>query len=198
MATPYKEQRSDQRWQQLTKRIRDAAGSQCVRCGATTELSTHHGYYHTGRKVWEYDEATLWCLCWPCHNELQPLLTEIHIRIATINPKHYPELLEVIRKHTAKFKPALTQVEIGELIVEVQKEDATRFSAYSVTLYQNSDLGSSAAPDVSTQASHIYPGLTIDIIMDDSHRDCTAYVDGPDEAIRQDIQLWFDRRQENT
>jgi hypothetical protein len=198
MNKSYREQRLDQRWKDKASRIKAAAKRKCVNCGSNKQLTTHHGYYHPGKSVWDYDDATLWCLCWPCHERLQPILTDINIRIATINPKHYAELLSVIKARTKKFKPSLTEPEIAALIAEDQQQEAALFSAYSATVYENNELGGSLADQVASEAKELYPGLTIDIVPNSSQRDCTAFVDGPADDKRRKIQMWFERRQENT
>ena len=62
--TTYAEQLLDPRWQKKRLEVLDYADFACEICGDDeSTLHVHHKHYIRGRKVWEYDNEQLVCLC---------------------------------------------------------------------------------------------------------------------------------------
>lgn len=72
-------------WYELSKRIKARDKNTCQMCGCNDKpLSVHHKVYYKDRKVWEYEDRDLICICDPCHqyvtqegNELYDQFKEI-------------------------------------------------------------------------------------------------------------------------
>jgi hypothetical protein len=65
----YAEQLLDPRWQKKRLEILDYFNFQCEICGDDkSTLHVHHKRYIRGRKVWEYENKQLACLCKICHS----------------------------------------------------------------------------------------------------------------------------------
>lgn len=71
MATmTYKEQYLHPSWQRKRLEVMEKAGFRCDTCGEDgITLNVHHRRYVKGRKVWEYENCDLQCLCEQCHGE---------------------------------------------------------------------------------------------------------------------------------
>jgi hypothetical protein len=66
----YQEQIKSPAWQKKRLEILNLHNFKCEKCGATEKtLHVHHARYITGRKIWEYDNDVLMCLCADCHKE---------------------------------------------------------------------------------------------------------------------------------
>jgi hypothetical protein len=64
----FKQQYTHPNWQKRRLEIMNLAGFECQNCGDTEEtLNVHHKRYISGRKVWEYADDELECLCTSCH-----------------------------------------------------------------------------------------------------------------------------------
>lgn len=96
----YAEKLKDPRWQKKRLEIMERAGFKCEACGDSKEtLHVHHGYYERGFDPWDYEDATLWCLCASCHELLAADLRNLHYEIAKIGPQHYASLLPHIKQY---------------------------------------------------------------------------------------------------
>ena len=66
----YKEQYLHPNWQRKRLEVMQAAKFRCETCGESeVTLNVHHRCYVKGRKVWEYKNHNLQCLCEQCHAE---------------------------------------------------------------------------------------------------------------------------------
>ncbi len=66
----YKEQYLHPSWQRKRLEVMQAANFRCEMCGESeVTLNVHHRLYVKGRKVWEYENHNLQCLCEQCHAE---------------------------------------------------------------------------------------------------------------------------------
>ena len=64
----YQEQLKSPKWQKKRLQILEIHNFTCEKCNATEKtLHVHHARYIKGRKVWEYDNDVLMCLCEDCH-----------------------------------------------------------------------------------------------------------------------------------
>lgn len=72
-------------WQAMRLKIMSRAEFKCERCGdKDTTLNVHHSFYEKGLKPWEYPERSLHCLCEPCHEYCQAILTFLHRMIGSL------------------------------------------------------------------------------------------------------------------
>lgn len=83
--TTYAEQLLDPRWQKKRLEVLDYADFACEICGDDeSTLHVHHKHYIRGRKVWEYDNEQLVCLCRQCHTNQHDNEEKFHDLIARI------------------------------------------------------------------------------------------------------------------
>lgn len=67
----YDEQLEQVEWLIRRNQIIRLADHKCSKCGDDQEtLQVHHRVYCSGRKVWEYSDDELVCLCVYCHEEI--------------------------------------------------------------------------------------------------------------------------------
>lgn len=65
-------------WQRKRLEVLSRENFSCESCGQTDDtLHVHHTVYRKGFKPWEYEAATLRCLCENCHKEWHRLKSEI-------------------------------------------------------------------------------------------------------------------------
>lgn len=70
MASDYRKQWKDPRWQRKRLEIFSRDNFTCKNCSNTdAELNAHHLYYIKGAKPWEYKNSALVTLCSSCHDE---------------------------------------------------------------------------------------------------------------------------------
>jgi 5-methylcytosine-specific restriction endonuclease McrA len=101
----YWEKLKDPRWQRRRLEILQRENFTCEAClGTDTTLHVHHGYYEKGKDPWDYDSATLHCLCEGCHEDTKHELMEIQYRMALLNPIDLHAVLRAIWQ-VAKDKP---------------------------------------------------------------------------------------------
>ena len=83
--TTYAEKLLDPRWQKKRLEVLQNYDFVCQSCcdGEST-LHVHHKHYIRGRKVWEYDNKQLICLCWQCHENQHDIEDKFHDLIARI------------------------------------------------------------------------------------------------------------------
>jgi hypothetical protein len=95
MAKPtYYDLLRDPRWQRKRLEIMERADFTCEDCGDdSTTLNVHHGYYEKGLAPWEYPNESLHCLCEPCHERAQELLTRLHRQIGILGGAQLHTLL---------------------------------------------------------------------------------------------------------
>lgn len=62
-------------WQKKRLEVMQAAEFKCQCCGNHDEqLNVHHVNYEHGRKIWEYSNKDLRCLCNSCHETFHSIL----------------------------------------------------------------------------------------------------------------------------
>jgi hypothetical protein len=88
MNKPYWQKLQDPRWQKKRLEIMNRAGFKCETCNDDkATLHVHHGYYEKGLELWEYDNATLWCLCAGCHQMTQDAMRDAQYELAKFKPE---------------------------------------------------------------------------------------------------------------
>lgn len=75
----FKKQYLTKKWYELSKRIKARDKNTCQMCGRHDKpVSVHHLVYHEERKVWEYNDDELICICDDCHKLLTDASAEMY------------------------------------------------------------------------------------------------------------------------
>lgn len=97
----YKEQIKSPKWQKKRLQILELHNYTCEICGDTeTQLHVHHSRYIKGRKIYEYDNDVLMCVCEKCHNEIHNKNKEV--KEEKIYPKYLSELIDLMIERLEK------------------------------------------------------------------------------------------------
>jgi hypothetical protein len=68
------------KWQKKRLEVLNKANFKCCICSNTEkELNVHHRYYDKNKKIWEYSDGNLFCLCKDCHGKYKELLEWLNI-----------------------------------------------------------------------------------------------------------------------
>lgn len=87
MAESYTEMLASPRWQRRRLDILNRESFRCQWCGDDdTQLHIHHGYYENGKKPWEYEAESLFCLCKSCHSTATDLAKRIKRLVGLLHP----------------------------------------------------------------------------------------------------------------
>jgi len=124
---PYWHLLRDPRWQRKRLEVMERANFRCEYCSdAEATLNVHHGYYERGLKPWEYEDATLWCLCEDCHKQAQDILRDVHYQIAKMLPGYLDNLMAPI----VREEEGLARNGLGEETRATQRWRLARRSNY--------------------------------------------------------------------
>ncbi len=92
-------------WQQRRLRVFELAAFTCVRCRATeSQLHAHHKVYLKGRRLWDYPDDLLECLCDDCHERAHEQKSRLEIMVA----QHPTSMLPTITRLMGKLGAAMT------------------------------------------------------------------------------------------
>lgn len=181
----------DPRYVTLRKKLIGERSGNCQRCGTPdARLTIHHGYYTHSTQPWDYESSTLWVLCWPCHTETQGELAAIHRQIALTHPSDLAGLFPIV----AGAIDDIFLEEMHDAIEELRREENEFYGEYSVELVARDGIGSSRASAVYEKAQRISPGISIQIVERENDVDCIASVAGPEQAVVDTIQGWFNEQ----
>ena len=73
----FADQYDDPRWQKKRLEILKRENYICQHCKKQkNELRAHHTYYNYNKKIWEYENESLLCLCQRCHSNLHNFLNQ--------------------------------------------------------------------------------------------------------------------------
>lgn len=93
----------DPRWQRKRLEVMQRADFACEDCGdRDTTLNVHHTFYTKGAKPWEYDTASLRCLCENCHAEVTDDVREIQRLAGSIGHYARGEVVGMLRAFAAQ------------------------------------------------------------------------------------------------
>lgn len=74
----YQDQIKSPKWQKKRLEVLNLNRFKCEECQSESQqLHVHHTYYRKGRKIWEYDNVELKCLCEDCHSKTHDLNDKI-------------------------------------------------------------------------------------------------------------------------
>jgi len=81
----YQEQLKSPKWQKKRLEILTRDNFTCLSCKSTEkQLHVHHGYYEKNKMLWEYENESLYTLCFTCHEVIQMHVSDIKLMIGTI------------------------------------------------------------------------------------------------------------------
>ncbi len=176
-------------------------GSRCQLCNTTKHLTIHHGYYRPKGNPWEYEDSSLWVLCWDCHEKVQIQMVEIHQLIGHIHPSELKELRQKLDDVVFEVEHGATEEELNEMIKweeQILQEELIAamelYADYSVILISSSDLGPTQAFYIENNAYIEFPGISISVLEEETGVDGLASVDGPDKKVRSCIRSWFNQQ----
>lgn len=110
----YSEKLQDPRWQKKRLEVFEQAGWKCERCDSKDKtMHVHHGYYEKGIEPWGYDNSTLHCLCWECHEVIQERTQEAYRKIAQL-PAKALYAFELELKRFGKFCDSVVEINLNQ------------------------------------------------------------------------------------
>lgn len=155
-------------------------------------MTIHHGYYRFATEPWEYEEETLWVLCWPCHQNIQERLSAIQYEIGTVHPLDLEKLSLKVADAAFEYNVGVTKEEAQRILEEEEKAQSAEYADYSISILSSSELGPSKANEIAASAEERFPGVETNIIANARERDGASTVEGPDKGVREIIQKWCD------
>src|SRR5438093_143379 len=94
----YAEKLRDPRWQRKRLEVLNRENFTCELCDANTStLHVHHGYYDASLEPWDYDLATLHCVCESCHDAANELRKQLQKRAAALSIHAQYMLDDIVR-----------------------------------------------------------------------------------------------------
>lgn len=101
-------------WQKRRLEIMQRAKFKCQDCGAADKtLNVHHTIYFRDRKVWEYTDVTLRCLCEGCHVERHDTLDVIRVALGLLKPDAMKRVEGYVKGLLMKQHPQLKSLVHG-------------------------------------------------------------------------------------
>lgn len=195
LSRSYKEKLQDPRWRAKRERIIEVRGHKCQMCYRTDrQLTIHHGYYKFSTEPWDYEDWSLWCLCWPCHQKAQTDLVMLHRAIGHTNPGDIPSLWPKIDEATFEAQYGLSREEADALVKEEQQAESVLYAEYQVYITACSEFGPTVAPLWEAEAIRQFPGLEVIVTERENDVDGNTTVEGPDPDICQRLQHWFEKK----
>jgi len=179
----YYDDLKDNRWKTGKRlEILERDNFQCTLCGCTDkQLQVHHGYYDPWKRLWEYEDDTLYTLCEDCHKNSQRLLAEVHRHIGKVHPKDHDKLLAKLPDLAFEVTNDITPGEAYELTHE--------YHPYDATINLNPEENELYVREAVRKAKQAFPGISFDFTStDDAHG--AVIVDGPDKAVSKMIEEW--------
>lgn len=74
----YQDQIKSPKWQRKRLEVMEGRSFECESCGDKEKtLNVHHKIYRKNKKIWEYPNSDLECLCEDCHKESHTLAEKI-------------------------------------------------------------------------------------------------------------------------
>jgi len=191
----YQEKLKDPRWLVKRDKLLQNRDEKCQLCGTSDKLTIHHGYYRPKGDPWDYEDESLWILCWTCHMRSQKILTDIHQKIGHINPGEYEDLKQEIGGKVFEFQFGISEEELSEIFRKEKDIESTLYSEYSVSIISSAELGPTRAYYLEDALRLRYPGLEICVSTRRGDRDCSVSVSGPDQNVVSRIEAWCENWQ---
>jgi hypothetical protein len=192
MSKEYREKLKDPRWLAKREELFLERGEQCEWCGAVrVRLTVHHGYYRPKGDPWDYENSSMWILCWPCHEKAQEQLVLAQQIIAHVHPKDFESLFRPLKNAAHEVTYGIDLDEFEAILNEQRDAEANQFSEYMATIVSSSDLGPSIAGRLEEEALEKFPGLETFVSEEESSPDGAAHVEGPEPSICSVIQQWL-------
>jgi hypothetical protein len=186
----------DERWLQKRQHLLNSRGQRCELCGCTGNLTIHHGYYRFKTDPWDYDDASLWVLCWPCHEKTQMLTTTMHVAIGHTHPRELTQLKSKITDAAFEVQFGISSEEAEAILNEERSIEQTLYSDYTAEVFSNSDLGPTIAYEILQSAVERFPGLQVSVMESQSDPDGISSASGPNPNVVNDITGFLERERE--
>lgn len=187
----YQEKLKDSRWLRMRESLLLERGENCQSCGTSkVTLTVHHGYYRFQTDPWDYENSSLWVLCWPCHERAQLTLTEIHQMIGHIHPDEYVAVKDRVCDSTFDLRFGITKDELAEILQEEKDAESALFTEYSVSIISSTELGPTVAYDLEDAVYQRFPGIDVGVSTPGGERDGIVSASGPDRDIASMIEAW--------
>jgi hypothetical protein len=186
----YKEKLQHPQWLKKRAALFEERGERCQSCGETEGLTVHHGYYRFKTDPWEYEDSSLWVLCWPCHERLQLTLTQIHQIVGHIHPDEYEAVKDRVSDSTFDLRFGITKDDLEEILAEEKEAESTLYSEYAVSIISSTELGPTVAHDLEDAVCQRFPGIEAGVLTPGGERDGIVSVSGPDSEISSMIEAW--------
>lgn len=184
----------DARWLRKREALYEARGNRCQLCGDhRNRLTIHHGYYNFDAYPWEYEDESLWVLCWPCHETTQYKLAEIHRIIGRKHPSEMESVRKTIESGLFEMEFGVSLDEAAQVLKEELEAEKALYCDYQISIVSSSELGPSKAHEMESNAVQRFPGIQVGISMVRAERDTVSTVNGPDPEVVSRIQSWCDR-----
>ena len=182
---------SHPKWLEKREELFKERGYRCQSCKTTDKtLTVHHGYYRFNAAVWDYENSSLWVLCWPCHKRIQLKLIEVHRIIGHIHPDDYDSVKQRIDDSTFDLRFGVTKNDWSEMVAEQQEAESVLYSDYSASIISTTELGSTVAYDLEEAICQRFPGIETGVTTSAGERDGIVCVSGPDSEIISIIEAW--------
>lgn len=189
----YKEKLRDPRWLKKREQLLLRRGEKCQSCQSSKHLTIHHGYYRPQGAPWNYEDDTLWVLCWTCHERVQNTLTEIHQLIGCVHPDSYSEIQSRIGDATFEHRYGISQEELKEILQEVKEAESRTYAEYSASITSSNELGPTLAYNLEDFLRDRFPGIDTEVLSTSDERDAVAEISGPDQEVVDQIRHCCDK-----
>lgn len=186
----YQEKLKDPQWIKKKEALLRERGEKCQSCGKTKGLTIHHGYYRFKTAPWEYEDSSLWVLCWPCHERVQLTLTQIHQIVGQLHPDEYGAVKDRVCHSTFDLRFGITKDDLAEILAEEKEAESNLYSEYSVSIISSTELGPTVAYNLEDAICQRFPGIEVGVSTPGGERDGTVSVSGPDAEIASMIEAW--------
>lgn len=140
MRNAWVEQYKHPQWQRRRLEVMEGADFACQRCGdKESTLNVHHRHYIKGRKIWEYSDDELQCLCESCHENLHSIQDAMKEVMVNFDPGEVfnvlqgwlagyegteEERLEAYRGQGALQRQVLVGLIVSELSAPIDHDDS--------------------------------------------------------------------------
>lgn len=110
----WKDQYKHPNWQKRRLEVLQAHDFTCQLCWDKDEtLNVHHKAYIKGRKVWEYDDDQLECLCETCHEETHTNKENISALLSALPTHATPAIIALVAGYCSKI-PGIAHLELSD------------------------------------------------------------------------------------
>jgi hypothetical protein len=197
MEQSFAEQYREDSWKKKAEEIKRREDYKCEVCEQQLpdKLTVHHGYYNSLMKIWEVEDQTLWCVCWPCHRKIQREHTKLKFLLGLCNPNFYSQLAEFLIQQGSpylKWCGYRTPEQVRQFLAAIKlPAEEIDYRLYEVVILEATELGPSRAHEFAAHAEKTFPGLQILVQGVSGETDCEFSLSGPDDDVKHDLEQWL-------